>query len=95
MPKHDEATSEPSLPGFINWLESKDPNEHYQWRYSEICACGQYAKHLGKKEWQHTGSIWLTLNSLARGDDLYAELDPKKRTFGQLLDRAKKVKEPA
>jgi hypothetical protein len=90
-----ERAKQPTLPGFVAWLERKDPNEHYRWPNSEICACGQYAKTLGMKTWQGSGSnssTWTQLNSLARGDTPpFEEAEPSEWTFGQCLDRAKKV----
>jgi hypothetical protein len=39
----------PSLEGFIAWLETKDPEERYDWLSFSTCACGQYMRSLGLK----------------------------------------------
>ena len=36
-----------SLEGFIAWLETKDPEERYDWLSFNTCACGQYLRSLG------------------------------------------------
>lgn len=90
--------SEPTLPGFVEWLQRKDPNERYEWPKSNICACGQYAESLGKTHWIGTGnSTWSKLNRLARGPGMLGdyEIAPESEwTFGKLLERAKKELEP-
>ncbi len=101
MPQnHDpiaERAQEPTLPGFVAWLEHKDPNERYNWPMSEICACGQYAQDIGVKNWQANNNVWHKFNMLARGErDLPVhEFAPESGwTFGKLLERAKKALEP-
>jgi hypothetical protein len=91
MPEHDKPTSEPSLPGFIEWLHSKDPNEHYDWPCSTICACGQYSASLGQRSWDSTNYTWSRLNRLARGDELvFSNAGKEEWTFGKLLARCEK-----
>lgn len=91
MFRHPEnyAPGEPSLPGFVDWLRSKDPNEHYEWPNSMICACGQYSEHLtGQPVWGGT-NLWNKLNYIARGVKApYADSDPEDWTFGKCLARA-------
>lgn len=79
----------PNLPEAIEFWESKDPNEHYDFSKGDICACGQYAAAIGDtKEWKNfahpidnpTRQFWRTMNTLAgRGD----------HTFGALAKRAR------
>src|SRR5580700_9747733 len=38
---------QPSLEGFIAWLETKGKTEIYYWGKTENCACAQYAATLG------------------------------------------------
>lgn len=96
MPIHDAPTSEPSIPGFIEWCSRKDPNERYNWQSSTICACGQYYTHLtGKVDgaWHGlpgtlTNEVYSKLNNLARGSD--QPIAPHEEwTFGKLLSRVK------
>ncbi len=80
--------SEPTLPGFVEWLSRKDPNERYEWPRAEICACGQYAKSIGVDGWIARGDdTWPKLNLIAKGN---ASFDDSEWTFGKCLDRAKK-----
>jgi hypothetical protein len=89
----------PSLAGFIAWLETKDPNERYNWDQPAICACGQYAASIGKKGWPVFEEPWRTLNHLACNAIMsrpepsqvrrYAMLDQSGWTFGALLQRAR------
>lgn len=97
MPKHDAPTSEPSLPGFIDWLRSKDPHERYEWPNSRICACGQYSQdEFGKEDWMNTHPTWSTLNQLARGEQDDCEVARSTDwTFGKLLARCEKKLENA
>ena len=85
--------NEPTLPGFVAWLERKDPTERYHWPTAEICACGQYAKEIGVKSWLGSDEGWSKLNRLARGAKTindYETVDGSGWTFGQLLDRCRK-----
>jgi hypothetical protein len=83
--KRDGEAQQPSLQGFIAWLETKDPAEKYNWSRADQCACGQYARHLGVRWNPWRGNIWGRLNSIA-----YL-VQP--RTFGNLLKYAKTVKQ--
>ena len=89
---------EPTLPGFVAWLERKDPNERYEWPKAEICACGQYAKEvMGQSDWIGRDGF-SELNMLARGPlELTAwETAPSHNwTFGKLLERCRKKLETA
>ncbi len=77
--------TKPSLEDFIAWLETKDPNEEYEWLSINICPCTQYAKSIGEKDWpaKHNdlktakGKVWYALNHLAH--------NASPRTFGSLL----------
>jgi hypothetical protein len=87
--KRGGEVGQPSLQGFIAWLETQDPEQQYQWSCSGECACAQYARHLGVKSWGDVWNpyriIWSELNSIA-----YL-VQP--RTFGNLLKYAKTVKQ--
>ena len=90
----DYAPGEPSLPGFIDWLRSKDPKEHYNWPDSGRCACGQYARHLGVANWNSGGrhhQVWDRLNQIA-GDHAGPQDRPREHgwNFGDCLERAER-----
>ena len=72
---------EPSLAGFISWLETRDPDEKYAYFDMEHCACAQYAKAISA-EWRsgivYENPVWMTL-------DLAAAMEP--HTFGALSAR--------
>lgn len=70
--------TEPSLEGFIAWLETKPPEEEYNWRNDKECAVGQYAQSLGL--------CYLYISYLDRGGIAYHQ----PRTFGAAAKRAKK-----
>jgi hypothetical protein len=81
--------TKPSLEDFIAWLESKDPNESYNWIHASTCACGQYATSIGIVDWlTFENGPFSLLNSLAKPpptpDVDYVD------TFGNLLSRALK-----
>lgn len=79
---HDPRKEHPSLPGFIGWLETKNPKERYNWCYPSACACAQYAQEcLG---WSR--SSWITSPNFEVLNRLAYE---GKWTFGALLERAK------
>lgn len=68
---------------FIAWLETKDPNETYDWEDSNNCACAQFYRSLGRGSNDKT---WLMgkLDALAWG-----KLGAREWTFGKLLERAR------
>ena len=80
-------TRVPSLESMAAWLETKDPNEKYDWVDGCKCACAQYAKARGVfAEWRGNAwprqpeiSIWHELNMLAQHCE----------TFGKLLERVR------
>jgi hypothetical protein len=86
------------LDQWIAWLETKDPDEYYDW-YSvgaRGCACGQF---YGSAEWATRSGIdvrsgnWSLLNKIARGeprdDCVHRFCDRGNWTFGKCLERAK------
>ena len=89
---------EPSLQGFISWLETKPPTEKYNWWDGDRCACGQYAKHIGEPNWAYEAnqgegpskSIWRQLNDLAyhAAYRVYS-FGPREGTFCRLLEQAR------
>ena len=72
---------QPSLTGFMLWLESKDPTETYRWESYEVCAIGQYMREIGSDisptGWRHY---------LGDANEI-ASAQP--RTFGALSERMK------
>ena len=80
----------PSIVGFKEFVSKKDANEHYAWMNPSICACGQYAKSMGIKDWMYSDGhvkTWIKLNQLARGK----KIDQADWTFGALAERLKEV----
>src|ERR1700756_1128947 len=80
----------------LAWLDTKNPNERYDWSNCLDCACGQFAWHIGRlKEWrsfaQGDGPVgkldqeWGELNCIA-GGDTYTDYFPN-WTFGKMRDR--------
>ncbi len=88
---YDEREHGPSIDGAVAYWAGKRPDEAYNWRDPAECACGQYAREIGRvKEWfghsQCRGgraSRWDMLNTIARGGG------PEDWTFGKLVTRAK------
>ena len=75
------------LDNWIGWLETKDPNEAYEWRFPAGCALGQW----------HGNAGWIglpgfsALNTIARGSSSFS--DQSDWTFGRCLERARKYSE--
>jgi hypothetical protein len=74
----------------IAWAEQQNPDGEYNWDSVDGCACGQFARSVGRqKEWAaeyfHDHSLvgWKSLNSLA-------QFWP--RTFGGFLERMKEYR---
>jgi len=87
-----EAKTEPSLEGFIAWLETKDPNEEYDWSSYNHCAAGCYAMSVGitkEKLFQTNNEIIRRLSLLARPPNF--DYDNRRDTFGACLSRACQV----
>lgn len=91
----DANTNLPSLPGFLEWLSRKDPNERYLWVSSQVCACGQYHSSLSEENaknptgWCDQPGVYDEINDLAQNkvsDD--AEMR-KGWNWGALLERVK------
>ncbi len=76
-----------NLNDFLAWVEQQPANEPYNWANSQNCACGQYAKAIGKEEWILQAlkgvSFWQMANALALGEPG----DPLRWTFGALATR--------
>ncbi len=76
---------EPSVAGFIAWLETKDPSEGYHWADWDFCAVGQYLASFNRvirdipdtPYWR----VCMELNSYAHS--------AHPQTFGALLQRVK------
>lgn len=92
-----EQKIQPSLAGFISWLETKNPDETYPYTNSCDCACAQYLKAINQfHPWwlsdpEHNFQGLMTdLNHLAAGkSNSEGAFNTGAWTFGLLLDRAK------
>jgi hypothetical protein len=87
-------TQEPSLRGFISWLETKNPNEEYYWASGKSCAAGQYAASLGihqefldRTDGGKNHGIWSLLSMAAYP----REEKSLTGTFGAALEGARKM----
>ena len=74
------------LDQWIDWLETKEPDERYDWRYVPGCACGQFFGD----GWQAIKETSV-LNSIARGFN--CPTNETDWTFGRCLERAKHFRE--
>ena len=64
------------------WLRDQDPDEVYNWCYSDRCACGQFATAIGRfEEWVRRREFDLDWGRL----DTQVSIEP--HTFGALLNR--------
>lgn len=83
------------LDRFIDWLGTKNADEVYRWPNRHTCACGQFAKAIGREKWWEPSAPdwleWKQLNSLA----LFAAAKPSQLTFGALLAHARRVRDAA
>jgi hypothetical protein len=90
-PKWDKsAEQEPSVAGFIRWLETKDPQQKYDWRLYQTCAVGEYAAALGLSVSEcicHPKTYFLSAN-IARGR---GPKFPQDWTYGACLQRAREI----
>lgn len=89
--KKEGEASGPSLNGFILFLETKDPQEKYDWRVYQRCAVGAYAATLGISAMGCIGDpVLKSLSShIAKGR---GGKFPQDWTFGGCLDRARTFK---
>ncbi len=83
-----------NLPKFIAWLETKDPNEKFNYLNNYNCALAQYAKAHGYSNVYVLGYKWFLdgdqdkseylgiFGGIAKGDHIW--------TFGAVLKNAKK-----
>ena len=60
----------PEMSEFLDFVESKRPDEDYCFSEAESCACGQYAASIGimRGDWMKEmseGSFWQDANALA------------------------------
>jgi hypothetical protein len=59
------------------WLDSKDPNEEYNWSNVRGCACGQYSRANGSISW--ITSTWVNQLNVAASE--------RPHNFGALAKR--------
>jgi hypothetical protein len=90
--KRWEKPKEPSLEGFVAWLETRPADGKYNWSDPDRCACAQYAMAIGQfAGWRHNRGWnryeWVKLNTVAKGAR-YHLFD--QHTFGKCLKRARK-----
>ena len=87
--KRSGEPQQPSVAGFAAFVATKDPAEEYRWLDPTACACGQYARSIGKYEdWLNVptrppadSKLWRELNRLAQIGPYPA------RTFGKLAQK--------
>lgn len=78
-----------SLEGLIAWLETKNPDEQYDyWDRSGGCLLGQYVKSLGLK-WEYHSDLSRGLHDKFANVVLYRIVAPW--TFGGALKHARAV----
>lgn len=86
--------NKPSRSDFIQWLESKDPNEGYN--YSNTCGdclIGQYMTHKGH-EWDINIYSEFCARILGREEGIYPNifvLSLSPQTFGGALNRVREL----
>ncbi len=74
---------QPSLSGFIAWLETQDPERPYSYWPCPTCAIGQYLRAIGTDEADaRVAVVYYDWNRKIAG--------PLPHTFGAALDRARK-----
>ena len=77
-----------SIPAFIAWAETQDPEARYDWRDCEDCLCMRYLKERGVQDvptgYGAFGDTWLR-------NDIFA-VEPW--TYGAALARAKELVAP-
>ncbi len=60
-----------NLNDFLAWVEQQPANKSYNWGSCEGCACGQYAKAIGREGWTEKcllgTQFWRNANTLALG----------------------------
>ena len=87
----DTKTEPLTLAHFIQWLESKGPNETYDYSYPDRCAGAQYLKYCGVGNYsvgsgnnfeKYIKGMWY----ITKGEDI-----EKGWTFGAALERAKAI----
>ncbi len=83
-PKWDKGTL---LDQWINWLETKPPEEAYEWRDDPRCGVGQF---YGGKGWIGLPGF-SKLDAIARGGGCHS--NQADWTFGKCLDRAKRYRD--
>lgn len=55
-----------TLSSFAEWIEkNRSPGQPYDYNDGTVCACAQYAKHLGVSEWINRGGFWHEANHIA------------------------------
>lgn len=95
-PQWNQSKPKPgTMASLIAWLETKDPNETYNYLDNKQCLAGQYNREMGRKYnvANAMGGFGFFMNfdrkmeRIAR--NYQAFFDPKNRTFGAALARAK------
>lgn len=99
-PQWNQSKPKPgTMASLIAWLETKDPNETYNYLDDKRCLAGQYNREMGRKyNVTHAmggfgGGFGFFMNfdrkmeRIARNSQAFHDL--KNRTFGEALHRAK------
>lgn len=81
----------PSMKDFLDFAETKPPEEHYVYGDPSICACNQFATHLGMRE-RYMRRMKITKDTEAfpfYPMETMAMLEP--HTWGALVTRIKQL----
>lgn len=81
-PQWEVKTKRPSLAGFIAWLETKNPDENYDYGDTERCALGQYYRSLGREPETYPREVFPTYWDQSR---LLNFGKPTEQVFGRAL----------
>ncbi len=98
-PKVPVVPAEPSLAGFVAWLETKNPAEEYRYSNPQTCAVGKYFESLGiiPKYFESLGII-PSVRAHSPYQEAWARVgwvhlnplaSPQPHSYGALLTRAK------
>jgi hypothetical protein len=90
----DAKTAPLTLAHFIQWLESKDPNEAYEASHANNCALAQWVKSIDPAAHQERGRLSYCYNVNGKVIDLaYYNLIvlEQPHRFGAALERARAI----
>ncbi len=79
-------TRETTLENFLAWLEIMPPRESYVYMRSDICACGQWLRHIGRYHGLWCNPKYMRDTPLEKANKLAAS---QPHTFGSLAKRVR------